>query len=251
MDFYVELKLWSPEEASKIKDFTDVTTIASTAGSSSADSESGVTSPHHVYLISSSESDQQKVVHKSSHKQIEVITIDDDDDEDDIPVAKKPAIKRKGQGPGKENRKRLKKHAGTSLLLKVKSPPIERQDCNHLIPPELDFLSPNEFKFDVTDDSVSCSSSESGDLFQDDLKDLKDIRDLKLPQKPISPPKKSTHLEQPIGVDIDIKKLGPPSKAFLDSLPEPPLYPCNRPGCGFTTSDPVNKKHHSCIKFAD
>lgn len=249
MDFYVELKLWSPEEASKIKDFTDVTTIASTAGSSSADSESGVTSPHNVYLISSSESDQQKVVHKSSHQQIEVITIDDDDD-DDIPLTKKPAIKRKGQGPGKENRKRLKKNAGTSLLLKVKSPPIERQDCNHLIPPELEFLSPNEFKFDVTDDSVSCSSSDSGDLFQDDLKD---IRDLKVPQKPISPPKKSTHLEQPIGVDIDIKKLGPPSKAFVDSLPEPPLYPCNRPGCGFTTSDPVNKKYHSCIrpKFTD
>lgn len=88
-------------------------------------------------------------------------------------------------------------------------------------------------------DSISCSSSGSDDSYH-----TCDGENMEV-QASRQPVMKTT--EKP-GLKLDLEALNPPSKETISSMPTTSIYKCDKPRCGFTTSNPTHIKLHTCSR---
>lgn len=126
---------------------------------------------------------------------------------------------------------------------RIKDIEPNRDDLNDLIPPapdsfyvDFDKLMKNSLCDQLEYDSVSCVSSDDDSYHSCNDDD-------------------SMIIEQPIttsgrpGIRLDTQAFAPPPKNLISTLPESNIYTCDKPRCGFTTSNPLNIKLHSCARF--
>ena len=177
---------------------------------------------------------------KEKRQEIEIITLDDSDDDDEPPkIGRTNVIKTELND--KENRRSLKRKRNSSSETTRDSPNIDNiaDDFKDLIPPDISGIEPRLFHPRVREDSVSLESSSGSGEFEELSNDEMEPSHLST-EKP-----KLTKLAT--GIDLDVKKVGPPSCLFLESLPKQSVYTCDQAGCGYTTSDPSRMETHLCV----
>jgi len=130
-------------------------------------------------------------------------------------------------------------------IRKLKDIKPKNDDLLDLVPPDIDVLNidmdnlllatPENDELDY--DTVSCASSD-GSYFTctDDI----DYENMAKSQP--------SDLGRP-GIRIDEGLLGPPSSDTIMSLPKTNIFSCDKAKCGFTTSNPINIRLHSCRRF--
>lgn len=113
-------------------------------------------------------------------------------------------------------------------------------DCLGLEMDKLTLTSPELHESEY--DTISCSSSDS------EYHSIHELFDCTAPQNNSPPNKQIPDIGRP-GVKLDIASIRPPTKDIVSKLPVAEIYKCDRPGCGFTTSNSTNRKLHSCTRW--
>lgn len=107
---------------------------------------------------------------------------------------------------------------------------------------ELDRLLLNKYDAgydDEEEDSVSCLSSDDDDSYHT-------CSDMSVDPAVNHRPEINT-TEKP-GVELNRIALEPPSMEAISSLPATQIYTCDKPRCGFTTSNASHIKLHTCVR---
>lgn len=104
---------------------------------------------------------------------------------------------------------------------------------------ELDRLMLTSNSYQDFDDTISCSSGASEDSYHTcDGENM----EVQANRQPVM-----RTMEKP-GLKLDLKALNPPSKEMISSMPTTNIYKCDKPRCGFTTSNPTHIKLHTCSR---
>lgn len=114
-------------------------------------------------------------------------------------------------------------------------------DCLGLEMDKLSLTSPELYEYEY--DSISCSSSDS------EYYSIHDTSECTIPQT--QAPKQNMPESGRPGVKLDLALVGPPSRDIISKFPATEIYKCDRPGCGFITSNLTNRKLHSCKRWTE